>query len=124
MTRRHDKTLLCIDDDQVALSGWCLYLQTKGYTVMGAASAEEGLQIFAVQPIDAVVLDYTMPELDGSAVSEVMKRIKPAVPIILFTGSVGIPDHIHRTVDDHILKGGEPTELLGKIDSILGISLP
>jgi CheY-like chemotaxis protein len=122
MSRRQDKTLLCIDDDQVALSGWCLYLQTKGYTVVGASSAEEGLQVFGVQPIDLVVLDYSMPELNGSAVSEVMKRIKPNVPIILFTGSVGVPEHIHKTVDHHILKGGEPVELLSKIDSVLSIS--
>jgi CheY-like chemotaxis protein len=122
MARRQDKTVLCVDDDQAALSGWCLYLQSKGYSVVGAASGEEGLQRFAVQPIDAVILDYTMPELNGSAVSEMMKRIKPKVPIILFTGSVGVPDHIHKTVDDQILKGGEPSELLEKVDSILGIS--
>lgn len=122
MARRQDKTVLCVDDDQVALSGWCLYLQSKGYKVVGASTGEEGLQMFAVQPIDIVVLDYTMPELNGSAVSEVMKRIKPNVPIILFTGSVGVPDDVRRTVDHHLLKGGETTELLDKVDSILGIS--
>ena len=122
MARRQEKTLLCIDDEQVALSGWCLYLQGKGYKVVGASSAEEGLQMFAVQTIDAVILDYSMPELNGSAVSEVMKRIKPNVPIILFTGSVGVPDDIRRTIDEHVLKGGEPSELLGKIDGVLDIS--
>lgn len=122
MARRQDKHVLCIDDEQVALSGWCLYLQSKGYNVVGASTGEEGLQMFAVQPIDLVVLDYSMPELNGSAVSEVMKRIKPNVPIILFTGSVGVPDTIHKTVDHQMLKGGEPTELLEKIDTVLGIS--
>jgi len=122
MTRRKDKMLLCIDDEQVALSGWCLYLQSKGYTVMGAASPEEGLQIFGVNPVDAVVLDYSMPELNGSTVSALMKQIKPNVPIILFTGSPGVPDSIHKTVDHHVLKGGEPSELLAKIDGILGIN--
>ena len=80
------------------------------------------MQIFAVQPIDLVVLDYTMPELNGSAVSEVMKRMKPKVPIILFTGSVGVPDTIRKTVDHQVLKGGEPAELLAKIDAVLDIS--
>ncbi len=122
MSRRQDKTILCIDDDQAGLSGWCLYLRSKGYRVAGAATGEEGMQMFAVQPIDLVVLDYTMPEMNGSAVSEVMKRIKPNVPIILFSGSVGVPDTIRKTVDHQMLKGGEPTELLEKIDSILAIS--
>lgn len=122
MSRRQDKTILCIDDDQSALSGWCLYLQSKGYRVVGAATGEEGLQTFAVQPIDLVILDYSMPELNGSAVSEVMKRIKPKVPIVLFTGSVGVPDTIRKTVDYQVLKGGEPPELLEKIDTVLSIS--
>jgi len=122
MARRQDKSILCVDDDQAALSGWCLYLQSKGYRVVGAATGEEGLQTFAVQPIDLVVLDYSMPELNGSAVSEVMKRIKPKVPIILFTGSVGVPETIRKTVDQQILKGGEPAELLEKIDQVLSIS--
>ncbi len=122
MARRQEKHILCIDDEQVALSGWCLYLQSKGYNVDGAATGEEGLQRFAVQPIDLVVLDYSMPELNGSAVSEVMKRIKPTVPIILFTGSVGVPDTIRKTVDHLMIKGGEPAELLNKIDSILAIA--
>ena len=122
MARRKEKTLLCIDDEQVALSGWCLYLQSKGYTVVGASSAEEGLQIFGVQPIDAVILDYSMPELNGSAVSSLMKQIKPNVPIILFTGSAGVPASIHATVDHHVLKGGEPAELLSKIDAVLAVT--
>ena len=121
MSRRKEKTVLCIDDDQVALSGWCLYLQTKGYTVMGASSPEEGLQIFGTNPIDAVILDYSMPELNGSTVSALMKHIKPQVPIILFTGTDGVPTAIFNTVDDHVIKGGEPSELLEKVDSILHI---
>ena len=120
--RRQDKTILCIDDDEAALSGWCLYLQSKGYRVVGSSSGEQGMQMFAVQPIDLVVLDYTMPEVNGSAVSEVMKRIKPKVPIILFTGSVGVPDTIRKTVDHQILKGGDPSELLNQIDTVLAIS--
>ena len=122
MARRQEKSILFVDDDQSALSGWCLYLQSKGYRVVAASGGEQGMQIFAVQPIDLVVLDYSMPEINGSAVSEVMKRIKPKVPIVLFTGSVGVPDTIRKTVDHQILKGGEPAELLEKIDSFLGIS--
>lgn len=122
VTRRNDKIVLCVDDEQVALSGWCLYLQTKGYQVVGASTPEEGLQVFAVQPVNLVVLDFTMPEMDGKHVATVMKHMKPEVPIILFTGSSGVPDAIHRTVDEQVLKGGEPAELLAKIDFVLGIA--
>ena len=122
MTRRKEKTILCIDDEQVALSGWCLYLQSKGYTVVGASSPEEGLQVFGVQPIDVVVLDYSMPELNGSTVASLMKQIKPHVPIILFTGSSTVPERVRKNIDHHILKGGEPSELLSKVDVVLGVA--
>lgn len=70
------KTLLCIDDHKPTLAGWCLYLQGAGYLVETAHGPQEGLQLFATQPIDLVLLDYAMPEVDGGEVAATMKRIK------------------------------------------------
>lgn len=118
---RKDKTLLCVDDNQVALSGWALYLQMRGYTVVSAASADDGLQLFATRPIDAVILDYAMPEQSGQSVSALMKRVKPEVPILLFTGVSELPSDIAATVDAFMVKGRPPAELLEKIDALCRI---
>jgi DNA-binding NtrC family response regulator len=118
---RRKHTILCIDDNQVAVSGWSLYLQQHGYTVVSAFASEEGLQLFATQPVSAVILDYNLPELDGTAVSALMKRIKPEVPIILFTGVSELPTAVLTTVDGFMIKGKPPADMLQIIDRLLKI---
>lgn len=113
--RRQEKHLLCIDDYQTALAGWCLYLQGEGYRVTGASTPQEGLEIFATQPVDAVVLDYQMPELTGDAVAATMKKMKPDVPIIMFTG-VDLSGETKNKIDVVVQKGCEPKVLLEFID--------
>lgn len=119
---RKKHTILCVDDNQVAVSGWSLYLQQHGYSVVSAFAAEEGLQLFATQPISAVILDYAMPELDGTAVSALMKRMKPEVPIILFTGVSELPSEVLAQVNGFMVKGKPPKEMLQIIDRLLGVS--
>jgi CheY-like chemotaxis protein len=119
--RRKDHVILCVDDNQVAVSGWSLYLQQQGYSVLSAFSADEGLQRFATQPVSAVLLDYNLPELDGTAVSALMKRMKPQVPIILFTGASELPSAVLAAVDGFMLKGKPPRDLLHIIDRLLNV---
>jgi CheY-like chemotaxis protein len=116
--RRQHKTLLCVDDNQVALSGWALYLQMHGYSVVSSSSAEEGLQVFATQAISAVILDYAMPEQNGSSVAALMKRLKPDIPIVLFTGVREVPAEVLTSIDAFMIKGRPPAELLKRIDAI------
>lgn len=118
---RRKHTILCVDDNQVAVSGWSLYLQQHGYAVISAFSPDEGLQRFATQPVSAVILDYNMPERDGTAVSALMKRMKPEVPIILFTGVSEMPTDVLATVDGFMVKGKPPSDMLQIIDRLLGI---
>src|SRR5437868_2728624 len=118
---RRKHTILCIDDNQVAVSGWSLYLQQHGYTVVSAFASQEGLQLFATQPVSAVILDYDLPELDGTAVSALMKRMKPEVPIILFTGVSELSTDVLATVDGFMVKGKPPGDMLQIIDRLLKI---
>ena len=114
------KTLLCIDDYATAAAGWCLYLQSAGYSVATAYSAQEGLQLFATLPVDLVMLDYAMPEANGGEVAAMMKRIKPHVPILLFSGVSEIPNSDHLQIDAFLQKGTAPPIVLQKIEELLG----
>jgi CheY-like chemotaxis protein len=113
------KTILCIDDHEASAAGWCLYLQNAGYAVETAYSAMEGLQLFATTPIDLVLLDYKMPDTDGGQVAADMKKIKPQVPILLFTGVSQIPDGDRAHIDAFLEKGQNPVVVLQKIDELL-----
>jgi CheY-like chemotaxis protein len=118
---RHCKHVLCIDDYQTALAAWCLYLQGEGYCVTGASSPQEGLEIFATQQVDAVVLDYAMPKLTGDTVAAWMKKMKRDVSIIMFTGVSDVEGTAGNKVDALVEKGCQPGVLLGLIDNLFQI---
>src|SRR5260370_37239215 len=98
------KTLLCIDDHETSLAGWCLYLQRAGYSVQTARSAQEGLELFATQPVDLVLLDYAMPEMNGGGVAATIRGIQRDVRIILFSRA-SIPLSDRDNIDVVVEKG-------------------
>ena len=112
-------TILCVDDYESSLAGWCLYLQNAGYSVTTARTAQEGLERFAVSPVDLVLLDYLMPESNGDDVAATMKHIKPDVRILMFSGVPHIPETARLHVDAFLQKGQSPTVVLEKIRELL-----
>jgi CheY-like chemotaxis protein len=112
-------TILCVDDYETSLAGWCLYLQNAGYSVTTARTAQEGLERFAVAPVDLVLLDYLMPESNGDDVAATMKRIKPDVRILMFSGLPHLPETARDHVDAFLQKGQSPTVVLDKIRELL-----
>jgi DNA-binding response OmpR family regulator len=111
--------ILCVDDYETSLGGWCLYLQGQGYLVTTAQTAQEGLQLFAVSPIDLVLLDYALPDSNGDDVAAIMKRIKPDVRILMFSGVPNVPENARLHVDAFLQKGESPTVVLQKIRDLL-----
>src|SRR5437667_12365239 len=104
------KTLLCVNDNQSSLNSCKIILEDFGYKVLTASSAREGLEIFASHVIDAVILDYQMPEMNGELVAAEMRRTKPRVPILMLSGWVSLPESAPQLVDEYDAKGG-PAEV-------------
>lgn len=117
MSRR---TILCVDDYETSLAGWCLYLQSAGYIVETARTAQEGLERFATSAVDLVLLDYVMPDNNGDDVAATMKRMKPNVHILMFSGVSHVPEAARLHVDAFIQKGKSPVVVLDKIEELLG----
>lgn len=89
--REHYKPLvLCVDDDEGLLNMTRASLECMGYRVLTASSGLAALETFSASPVDAVVLDYEMPGMNGGEVARQMLRIKPNVPKLLFSGSEGL----------------------------------
>jgi two-component system alkaline phosphatase synthesis response regulator PhoP len=106
------RTVLCIDDDRDLLAMSRTYLETAGYRVLTALSGTEGLGVLAGQAVDAVVVDYQMPAMNGEEVARQVREVYPDIPIILFTGDVeNIPRSVLEVVDICIAKGA-PTKNL------------
>lgn len=80
------KPLVLVVDDE-ALIRWSLRerFRAKGYEVVEAETGPEALDVFAAQPVSAVVLDVNLPGLDGLAVLERIKASVPECPVIMMT---------------------------------------
>lgn len=111
--------ILCIDDEALGLQIRKTVLERAGYRVMTAMDGPTGLNIFAKESVDAVVLDYAMPGMSGLEVAAEMRRLRRAVPILLLSAYVNLPPETAGMVDLMILKGDGPDVLLAKVQEAL-----
>lgn len=107
--------ILCIDDEKLGLRIRKIVLERAGYRVETAIDGPTGLSIFGSEKVDAVVLDYFMPGMNGGEVAAEMRRLRPEVPILLLSAYINLPQEVINAVDCTILKGDGPEVLLAKI---------
>ncbi|HJV52281.1 MAG TPA: HD domain-containing phosphohydrolase [Noviherbaspirillum sp.] len=83
-----DKTarILFVDDEQNILSSLRRLFRTQGFQVMTADSAKAGLAVLEAEPVDLVISDMRMPEMDGARFLEQVRRRWPDTIRILLTG--------------------------------------
>jgi CheY-like chemotaxis protein len=119
MAAQKAHVVLCVDDETVGLRVRKILLERAGYQVLTAMDGRSGLEIFASEPIDAVVLDYSMPGMHGGEVARKMRQVKPTVPILLLSAYVGLPEEVSSLVDVYMTKGEGAPELLQKLNRLL-----
>ena len=113
-------TILCIDDRAQQLGVRKQLLETEGHFVLTAVEGRRGIQIARDQSVDAVVLDYEMPGINGFQIAEVLKSEHPNVPIVLLTGvPAELPGRLLSLVDAYVKKGEGALNLLSAIDRVL-----
>jgi PAS domain S-box-containing protein len=80
--------ILLADDEPAILEIMSRMLKTLGYKVTKAQGGPEAWEIFEARPgmFDLVITDQIMPDLTGVALAQKIRRVKPDLPVILFTG--------------------------------------
>lgn len=116
------KTLLWIDDYEPGLALYKAVFEGFGFKVITAARGKKGLDLAASHHIDAVVVDYEMPEMDGEQVAASLKDFYPDLPVVLFTGSDTISHRARNLVDAVCDKAGPRNQLLATIRGVMGDS--
>lgn len=111
--------VLCVDDELVGLRVRKILLERAGYRVLTALDGAAGLDLFANEPVEAVILDYSMPGMHGGEVAARMREIKPRVPILLLSAYIGLPAEVTSLVDLYMTKGEGAPILLKKLGSLL-----
>lgn len=112
-------TILCVDDERHGLMIRRMLLEQVGYSVLTAETARDALALFSRQPVDAVVLDYYLPDVDGGRVATAMRLIKPEIPIILFSVQWSLPEETSTVADAVLGKGQHPVGLLDTLNQLL-----
>jgi CheY-like chemotaxis protein len=111
--------VLCVDDEVVGLQVRKILLERAGYRVLTASDGPSGLEIFSSEPVEAVVLDYSMPGMHGGDVAVKMRQTKPQVPILLLSAYMGLSPEVTSLVDLYMTKGEGAPVLLEKLASLL-----
>jgi class 3 adenylate cyclase len=117
--------ILVVDDEPVNIRLLEARLVPEGYELCSAGSGKEALTLLADRPVDLILLDLRMPEMDGF---EVCRRIRadPAtafLPVVMITASGNEQklQAIEAGVDDFLPKPFDPAELLARVKSLLRV---
>ncbi len=111
--------ILCVDDEIIGLRVRKVLLGRAGYRVVTAENGDLGLRVFQTEPVDAVVLDYSMPGMHGGEVAARMREIKPNIPILLLSAYLGLPAEVTNLVNLYMTKGEGAPVLLQKLETLL-----
>jgi CheY-like chemotaxis protein len=117
--KQNSNLVLCVDDELVGLQVRKILLERAGYRVLTASDGQSGLEIFAAEPVEVVVLDYSMPGMHGGEVAVRMRQTKPHVPILLLSAYMGLSAEVTSLVDLYMTKGEGAPVLLEKLSSLL-----
>ena len=90
--------LLVIDDNEEILAAIRNFLKKQGYDVVSAASGLDGLKLFeaTANEFDLIITDLIMPNISGVAITSILKKKNPDLPIIAITGYGEQPEALAR----------------------------
>jgi CheY-like chemotaxis protein len=114
-------SVLCIDDEEIGLRVRKLVLESEGYKVLTALDGPTGIAMFRDHKTDAVIVDYSMPGMDGAEVAQALKREQPQVPVIMLSAGPQLPEDASPVVDAYVQKGQAPAMLLHTLEALLHI---
>jgi DNA-binding response OmpR family regulator len=113
--------VLVIDDDEDVALGLRLLLERAGYRVTSAVDGRQGLRAFFTAPADLVVLDVSMPVMDGWATLERL-RVVSDVPVLMLTARGLVHERVRGLqtgADDYQTKPFSNEELLARVGALL-----
>lgn len=116
--------ILVVDDDPNAVEILTRMLAREGYSAISASSGRLALDTLEVQPIDVILLDVMMPEMDGLQVCESLRadeRLR-RIPVILLTAKDDMETRsrgMSLGVSEYLTKPINRRELFNRIDAQL-----
>ncbi|MCC6751791.1 MAG: response regulator [Deltaproteobacteria bacterium] len=119
--------VLTVDDSRAIRSIVSKQVAGMGLEVDEAEHGVEGLEKLVAGGVDLVVLDVTMPELDGPGMLRAMRERGDKTPVLMLTSESKrsiIADCMKLGIEDYIVKPFKPEELTLKISRVLNLQAP
>ncbi len=103
-------TVLLVDDDEMVMDIGNQFLKRMGYSVRAASSGQKALDMFKQAPdrIDCLLLDFTMPGMDGLETMQRIRMIRPDAKIIITSG------YTRQQIEDRFTHIGPPDDFIQK----------
>ncbi len=114
--------ILAIDDDEHYLEALQNFLKFKNYTIVCAASPYKALDILKESSFDCILSDVKMPGMDGLELLSEIKKLHPAIPVIMISGQSTISiavDAIQHGAYDFIEKASPSSRIIVTIDKAI-----
>jgi len=115
-------TILVIDDDPGITDSFVQLLESRGYTVVTAARADDALARFGDIELNLVITDVCMPGMNGLDALDAFRRRSPRLPVVVMTGQGSVDTAIESTkrgAFDYLLKPIDPTALLSVVEKAI-----
>jgi len=110
--------VLLVDDEEEFLETLVKRLKKRNLDVLSASSGREAVRVLAESPVDVVVLDVKMPDMDGIQTLKEIKKILPTVEVLMLTGHANVEVAIQGLelgAFDYLMKPMDIDELLYKL---------
>ena len=113
--------VLCVDDDIGIREFYGRLLSKEGYDVISAGTGPQALDLLqsAKNPVDAAILDYELPGMNGFELAVRLKQHDPGLPILMISGSPPELEDMLPFVDAAMNKGVPVQHILEGIDLLV-----
>jgi DNA-binding response OmpR family regulator len=115
------QTILVVDDEPEIVKLVRAYLERAGYRVLTARNGRDALLVTRHEKPDLIILDLTMPEMDGLEFTRRLRQEKNT-PIIMLTARVEETDRIiglELGADDYVAKPFSPREIVARVRAVM-----
>lgn len=116
------RCILVIEDDPSIRRGVVDALQFHGFTVLQAATGDEGSTLGRTAECDLILLDLILPGKLGLDILAEVREARPTLPVIILTAKGEEADRIAglgKGADDYVVKPFSIKELLARIEAVL-----
>jgi pilus assembly protein CpaE len=119
--------VLVVDDDAAIRRSLTRALRLRGFSVSEAGGGAAALDLLGRTPPDVLVLDITMPGVDGIEVCRTLRASGSDLPVLVLSARDEVADRVaglQAGADDYLIKPFHPAELLARIKSLLARFAP